>query len=249
MTTLAFDSSTDRISVAIVKQVEETESIVAEEEVEAKRYSEVITPMIDACLRRSEIDARTLQLIAVGVGPGSFTGLRAAVATAKTLAQVLALPLIGVSSIEALRIAAIRGAGHSWPLSIALDARRGSLYRQHFVTEVSAEESPPTLVSLAEFVDELSEAGAPRLIAGDAQPLLRDAALPDFVRMGGDDLMRPRALSIARYANSMKAKAKAGPPFGVQPLYWRPPDAKTLVERGKAPRLDLEDHQVTREEG
>jgi tRNA threonylcarbamoyladenosine biosynthesis protein TsaB len=79
----------------------------------------------EAALERAGLGWEEVDRIAVGVGPGSFTGLRIGIATARALAQARGLPLVGVSSLEALAL----GAGEAEPLVLAvLDARRGEAF-------------------------------------------------------------------------------------------------------------------------
>jgi tRNA threonylcarbamoyladenosine biosynthesis protein TsaB len=79
----------------------------------------------EAALERAGLGWEEVDRIAVGVGPGSFTGLRIGIATARALAQARGLPLVGVSSLEALAL----GAGEAAPLVLAvLDARRGEAF-------------------------------------------------------------------------------------------------------------------------
>jgi tRNA threonylcarbamoyladenosine biosynthesis protein TsaB len=100
-----------------------------------------LLPLADQLLAQAGIDWGALQRIAVGVGPGTFTGLRVGVATARGLAQSLAIDLVGVSSLRALAHHALRegSAGNlsshgapSQPLPIsvlaAIDARRGEVF-------------------------------------------------------------------------------------------------------------------------
>ena len=74
-----------------------------------QRHSEELLPRVAGLLSEAGIDARQLGALIVGTGPGAFTGLRVGLATAKTLAHQLRLPIVGVSSAEALLLAARDG--------------------------------------------------------------------------------------------------------------------------------------------
>jgi tRNA threonylcarbamoyladenosine biosynthesis protein TsaB len=78
----------------------------------------------EAALEQAGVTWEEVERIAVGVGPGSFTGLRIGIATARALAQARGLPLVGVSSLEALA----RGAGEADLVLAVLDARRGEAF-------------------------------------------------------------------------------------------------------------------------
>jgi tRNA threonylcarbamoyladenosine biosynthesis protein TsaB len=78
----------------------------------------------EAALERAGVGWEQVERLAVGVGPGSFTGLRIGIATARALAQARGLPVVGVSSLEALA----RGAGETGVIVAVLDARRGEAF-------------------------------------------------------------------------------------------------------------------------
>jgi len=119
---LAIETATRVMSVAIL----EGPRVVAELSTEGARvHSERLLPGIDTVLAEAGLGLEDLDAIAVSTGPGSFTGLRIAIATAKGLAFGAGPPLVGVSTLAALARAA-RGAGG--PVAALLDARRGELY-------------------------------------------------------------------------------------------------------------------------
>jgi tRNA threonylcarbamoyladenosine biosynthesis protein TsaB len=89
------------------------------------RHSEALLPAIDFVLTNADVDKRTLGRIVVGGGPGSFTGLRVAAATAKALATALHIPLFSYSGLAALAAGA---AAADRPVCALFDARRGEVY-------------------------------------------------------------------------------------------------------------------------
>ncbi len=94
-------------------------------------YSRRLLPTIDAMLRESEVAKESLVAIAATRGPGSFTGVRVGVVTAKTLAHALEIPLYLFSTLECLARRAPLDAGWVYPM---LDARRGEVYSALFRT-------------------------------------------------------------------------------------------------------------------
>lgn len=92
--------------------------------VDARRHAEVLVPAIAATLDAAGVQARDLSAIAVGVGPGPYTGLRVGVATAVALGDALGCPVHGICSLDVL--AAQAGLGD--PLTVVTDARRREVF-------------------------------------------------------------------------------------------------------------------------
>ena len=90
------------------------------------RHATVLVPMIGQLLKKSRLKLSDVDVFAVGVGPGSFTGLRVGVATAKVLGYVLKKKIVGVSSLEAVAREALDG--KNGRVAVALDARRTQVY-------------------------------------------------------------------------------------------------------------------------
>jgi tRNA threonylcarbamoyladenosine biosynthesis protein TsaB len=192
--TLAFDTAT---SVA-------TAALVRDGEVLGERASRAVRVLADAddLLREAGKDRSELDGIVVGVGPGSFTGLRLGLAAARGLAFALDLPVAAVSTLDALAA----GAPGALPI---IDAGRREVF-----TRVKDE---PFAVA----PDELElEPGT--LCVGDGALRYRialeerGAEIPD----DGDERHRPRARFHAELAK------RFGPPEEVEPLYLRIPDAE-----------------------
>jgi tRNA threonylcarbamoyladenosine biosynthesis protein TsaB len=104
-TILAIDSATTRVGVAIGTLTGEL--IDATEWPAGYRHGETLLPSIAAVLERLELPPTSVAAIVVGTGPGAFTGLRVGIATAKGMAHALGVPLIGISTADAL----LAGAG------------------------------------------------------------------------------------------------------------------------------------------
>ena len=122
---LAIDTSSKALTVALLRGAE----CLAEEGMTAERnHSIYLLPVIQRILASCEVVVEQLQAIAVGRGPGSYTGVRIGVTVAKTMAWSLQIPLIGVSSLSAL---AHGTRGHVAGTSLFVpmfDARRGQVY-------------------------------------------------------------------------------------------------------------------------
>lgn len=125
MKTLAFDTSTMVTSVCLMEGTEVLGDFSLNQE---KTHSESLVPMVDTVLSGLGLSFDSIDLIAVGRGPGSFTGIRISGTTGKTFAQVSGKPLIGVSTLEAIANN-VRTEGKILSL---LDARGGRYYYSLF---------------------------------------------------------------------------------------------------------------------
>ncbi len=120
---LAFDTATPHVTVAL----HDGESVVASfESEESMRHGEMLAPGIQRVLTDAGARAADLTAIAVGVGPGPFTGLRVGLVTARTLAFVLEVPVHGVCSLDILAAAGVDAGLDEFV--VASDARRKEVY-------------------------------------------------------------------------------------------------------------------------
>lgn len=120
---LAFDTATPHVTVAL----HDGDSVIASyESDEPMRHGEMLAPGIARVLSEARATAKDLTAIAVGVGPGPFTGLRVGLVTARTLSFVREIPVHGVCSLDILAASAIdAGLGE---FAVATDARRKEVY-------------------------------------------------------------------------------------------------------------------------
>lgn len=103
--------------------------VLARDESSARRHAQALLPMIDALLAEAEITLDAVAAIAVSVGPGSFTGLRIGVSAAQGLAMGCDIPVLAVSSLQALaRAASHKHLKHSGSILALVDARMDELY-------------------------------------------------------------------------------------------------------------------------
>lgn len=123
---LAIDTSTPMTALALGRGGELVAQ--ARHDDRARPGSELLTPRIAALLAEAGVTARDLAAVAVGVGPGTFTGTRVALATAKGLASALPCPLYAVSTLAAVAA----GAAADGAVLATIDARRGEVYAGWF---------------------------------------------------------------------------------------------------------------------
>jgi len=135
MNILAIETATDVCSVAILCGDE----IASEERtLQARKHSERLVPMIRDCLKAASLDASDIGAVSVSAGPGSYTGLRIGVSTAKGLIVALDVPFIAVPTLEALAWPALR-TGQDTAIPV-LSSRRKECYAGAFV---AAGSGPP----------------------------------------------------------------------------------------------------------
>jgi tRNA threonylcarbamoyladenosine biosynthesis protein TsaB len=143
VTVLAFDTSTAAFTAAIVRDGVRVDSIISFTE---RNHSVRILSEIKELLSRNGLQGKDVDAVAVGQGPGSYTGVRIAVTAAKTLAWAWGKPLIGVSSLEALALGAwndLREKNENmvpdrdtWIVPL-MDARRGQVYTARYSADVA----------------------------------------------------------------------------------------------------------------
>ncbi len=188
--------------------------------------------MVDDVVGEAGLAASVLDLIAVTTGPGSFTGIRVGIAAARGIALARGLPLIGVSSFEAVATAVPTAALADRCLLVALESRRADLYIQIF----DAAGRP-----LSEPAATLPEMLAAALAVARTQPIaiVGDAAARAAAALDGyldRTVVEAAALPVTGLLRAALRRLRQGGGRGpVRPLYLRPPDA-TLAGGGRATR-------------
>ncbi|RZU19450.1 tRNA threonylcarbamoyl adenosine modification protein YeaZ [Kribbella rubisoli] len=119
---LAFDTSSAAVTVALATPTGEI--VASSTTVDALRHGELLAPAIAAALESAGATPRDLTGIAVGVGPGPFTGLRVGLVTARTMGEALGIEVSGVCSLDILA----RQSSLTLPVAVATDARRKEIY-------------------------------------------------------------------------------------------------------------------------
>lgn len=121
--------------------------IAADSWTTAHRHGEELLSRLDALLRQAAAEPSDLAAVVVGTGPGSFTGLRIGLATAKTLSYALGLPLIGIPTAHALALAAASGNAEQVMVTLPAGARDRYLARLRVDNGRVEELAPPELVA------------------------------------------------------------------------------------------------------
>jgi tRNA threonylcarbamoyladenosine biosynthesis protein TsaB len=210
---LAFDTATPFVSVA----VHDGEDVVVELRSDrSMKHGEQLAPLIEQALARAGIGRQDLTAVAVGVGPGPFTGLRVGLVTARTLGYVLDVPVHGVCSLDVLAVEAVEtGAVTAGEFLVATDARRKEVYVARY-DERGARLAGPV-------VDKPAALATDQPVVGEGGALYPEA----FPHRTGP--AAPSAGWLARVVAEERAEL-----LDPEPLYLRRPDA---VAPGKPKRV------------
>jgi tRNA threonylcarbamoyl adenosine modification protein YeaZ len=228
MAILAIDTSMAACSAAILRPGT-TEPVQRFAPME-RGHAEELFAMIEAVMAEADCDFSVITKMAVTLGPGSFTGVRAGIAAARGLALAARLPLVGATSLEVMAHGLLHQrclAGPAESFAIIHDARREECYMQsfdaagHALTEPGVFSIPEAANALPEGISLIAGSGAAAvaLAAGRQGRELR-AELPGLL---------PEAADLARIA--LTRGAPAVPPA---PLYLRPADAKPQTDKSLA---------------
>ncbi|MFW6866850.1 tRNA (adenosine(37)-N6)-threonylcarbamoyltransferase complex dimerization subunit type 1 TsaB [Nocardioides sp. CPCC 206347] len=201
---LAFDTASPSVTVALHDGTEVVAAATAEI---GMRHGEQLAPLIEQVLASAGITPAGVTGIAVGVGPGPFTGLRVGLVTARTLAHVLDVPVHGVCSLDALAAEAVATGVVDGDFLVATDARRKEVYLASYDGN-GRRQSAPVVERPAVLASDLPVVGEGAALYPDAFP---NARTP----------LRPDAAWLARAVIAQQVEV-----LGPEPLYLRRPDAE-----------------------
>jgi len=228
MTILAFDTSMAACSAAILADGAAV-PIQRFERME-RGHAEALFPMIEAVMAEARCGFSDLTKLAVTVGPGSFTGVRAGVAAARGFALAAGLPVVAATSLEVMARGFVRrscASEREGGFMVAHDARREEFYVQSFTAEGEAL-AEPELCVLSQAVDGLSRSIGLVIGSGAAAIVLEAARRGRDLRAGYADLL-PEAGDLAAIAVN-----KVSQHDQVVLLYLRAPDAKPQMDKSLA---------------
>lgn len=215
MTVLGFDASTLACSACVLK---DGKIISSRYQNTGLTHSQTLLPMIQSVLTDAKITVDQLDRIAVTVGPGSFTGIKIAVATAKGLAHKNKTPCAAISSLRALA----DGIGFQGTVCAVEDARRSMLYNANFKDgKRLCEDRQISVESL------IQEAEEPLLFCGDGAEIALNEALKQNKKAvaAAPDRMFIRAETVARLGDEAPEESLLSPEW-LEPLYLRLPQAE-----------------------
>lgn len=222
MTVLAIDTSMQACSAALsidgrcIGRFEERE----------RGHAEAIVPMIADVMKDAGVGFDDLDKLAVSTGPGTFTGVRVGIATARGLALAAGLPLIGRSGLVVMahQVISARSKNEASDILIAADARRGQIYWALF-DHTGRERTEPAANTVSEIVSALPQGEI--IIAGTGTQLVLETAenMARDVIVTIPDLL-PDAAALAKMADGLQPDDSP-----VTPLYLRRPDAKPQASK------------------
>jgi tRNA threonylcarbamoyladenosine biosynthesis protein TsaB len=206
---LAFDTATPAVTVALH---DGDQIVAAETAVDARRQGELLVPFIDRALHRAGAGRGDLTAIAVGTGPGPYTGLRAGLITARVLGRALDLPVDGVCTLDIIAAAVAPPGGE---FLVATDARRKELYWARYSAAGERLDGPQVCPATD------LPAGLP--VAGEGALL--------YPELGAEPIgpRYPAAADLAALAAERIARGIPAAP--AEPLYLRRPDAREPGQR------------------
>ena len=230
MNILVLDTSTSILSMAL-----KTDESYEERLIDGHfSHSEDLLPEIESFLSRAGIDIADISLVIVAKGPGSFTGLRIAMASAKGLASALSIPLVSVPTLDVIAMAASPWDG---PVLSCIDARKRRFYLQ--LRKGGSILVPDRDGNAEDIAGDIASAGGTTLVTGpDAKAFaekLTAAGASGFMV----DEMAPRCLGRALIALAERKLAEQGPDdIGEGPVYIRRSDAEEALLRKMEGRND-----------
>lgn len=204
MKLLAIDTSTDYLTLAVT----DGDKVIGRLHKKAERsHSSLLVPMIDRLLKRAKIRLKDIDAFAIGIGPGSFTGLRIGVATVKGLAYSLKKPVVAVPTLDAI---AGNVKGFNGIICPVLDAKKNKVYACLYKSDgVNIKKvSKYLLLSLGDLRERLRNLKEKILLLGD---------LAGFVKEGVD--WYPKADVLARLGLENLKKKRFVSVENLEPLY------------------------------
>lgn len=211
MIVLAMDTSTSACSAALWRDG----TVLAHRlRVMARGQSEALMPMVAEVMAEAGLEFAGLDLLAVTVGPGAFTGLRIGLAAARGLALASGVPLAGVSTPLAVAAGVPLAERQGRTILAAIDSRRDEAWIQAFTADLSP------LGAVAALLPEQAAvlASGPLVVVGDAAAAILERR-PDALAS-----QAPAWPDAARVAELAAAQWAAGCALAPEPLYLRPPD-------------------------
>jgi tRNA threonylcarbamoyladenosine biosynthesis protein TsaB len=226
---VALDTSTPQAAIAVATAAG-ADHVVRPDR--AARHGRNLVPCLRDLLRRAGLSAGSIDIFAVGLGPGSYTGLRIGLTAAKVLAYTTGRPLVGFDSLEAIARNAPADASR---VAVVADAQRGDLFTADFARDAPGgplvRRTPTRVEPLDDWLARLDPA---TFVLGPGLELGRlRAMLPGHVRAlpPGDELHWPDGQRLLCLARDLWKGGRRDDPWFLEPVYLRRSAAEDLWER------------------
>ncbi len=221
MWTLALETSTPASSIALLRDGETVELTRLDGDA---RTAAAITPAIAGMLNRHELKPGDIGLVAVSQGPGSFTGLRIGITTARVFAYAAGADVIAVDTIEVL---AAQAKPQDAPLRIVIDAQRGQVVSVAF--SATGERLQTQTLDVPQWLKTL----APEEIVSG--PVLAKLAprIGDFARLAPEDAWTPNAETTGKLAWAKHQQGARDDLWRIEPKYHRASAAEEKADAAK----------------
>jgi tRNA threonylcarbamoyladenosine biosynthesis protein TsaB len=191
-----------------------------------RRHAETLVPGIEFICKQARIDLSEISVVAVDTGPGLFTGLRVGIATAKTLAHAMRVPMIGVSSLDLLAFP-LRWSNRR--IVSVVDARRGEVFYAFYRQVPGGVQrlSEAQVGSPEQLCNEIQATGEDCVAIGDGARRYADQ-LVDLIKVEIADagLAYPSPSSLVQLAHARALREDFVNPWDVSPVYLRKADAE-----------------------
>jgi tRNA threonylcarbamoyladenosine biosynthesis protein TsaB len=229
MYVLGIDTSTLVATAAII----DAERVIVEAAVHTRRtHSERLMPTIERLIAEAELTPKDLQGIAVSIGPGSFTGLRIGITTAKAMAYALGIPVVGVPTLDALATQLPFCNKAIYPI---LDAQKKNVYTAPFTTSTGRPHrlGEYQVVSIEQLLLQLHNGKESVILCGETKDFAENIAqlasphieiAPVFGRM-------PRGAVVANLGRDALINGGGEDPQTLAPFYIRRSEAEVLWEQ------------------
>jgi tRNA threonylcarbamoyladenosine biosynthesis protein TsaB len=226
---LGIETATAQVGVALGG----VEGVLASfDSAKGRRHAETLVPAIQFLTETTGIDLQEISVVAVDIGPGLFTGLRVGIATAKSMASALRVPMIGLSSLDLLA----HRVRHSQRLIVpVVDGKRGEVFSATYrhVQGGVQRLTEPRVGTPDDLANELRATREEALLVGDGAIRYADELVADTgqFELGSVSTQWPSAGHLVELAQPRAVREEFVQPWELEPLYLRKSDAEINWDR------------------
>lgn len=229
MKIMAFDTAVEVAAVAVIEDNKLLGEYIINNK---KKHSEKLMPLADNLLKDLSLSPADMDLFAVSIGPGSFTGIRIGVSAVKALAYATGKKIAGIPTLDAIAYNASIYNGIVCPL---IDARNNQVYTALYRFENGKQQKITQYMAadIGEIIEKIKMAGENTIFIGDAAELHKDMILSQLGNQAHfmpGNLQIPRASAVAHLAYIKAVSGEADDLFELVPLYLRKSQAERELE-------------------